>query len=126
LSHLADQVRAVSGIDCRYEGASDVQLAENVQVLHLYRLAQEAVHNAIKHGAPATVRVGLQQDADELVLTVRDDGKGIASAPEQATGLGLHIMQYRAGIMGGRCTVGPADGGGTLVCCKVPLRRPPG
>jgi PAS domain S-box-containing protein len=126
LSHLADQVRAVSGIDCRYEGASDVQLAENVQVLHLYRLAQEAVHNAIKHGAPATVRVVLQQDADELVLTVRDDGKGIAAAPEQATGLGLHIMQYRAGIMGGRCTVGPAEGGGTLVCCKVPLRRPPG
>ena len=123
LSQLAGQVRAVSGIDCRYEGAWDVQVADNVQALHLYRLAQEAVQNAVKHGAPVTVAVGLEQDADELVLTVRDDGIGIADAPERAPGLGLHIMQYRAGILGGRCTFGPARGGGTLVRCKVPLGR---
>jgi PAS domain S-box-containing protein len=126
LSRLAEQVQAVSGVTCRYEGAWDVQVSDNVQALHLYRLAQEAVHNAVKHGAPATVVVGLKQDGDELVLTVRDDGKGIADAPERATGLGLHIMQYRAGILGGRCTFGSAAGGGTLVRCKVPLGRPHG
>jgi PAS domain S-box-containing protein len=126
LSHLAEEARAVSGIDCRYEGVRDVQVADNVQALHLYRLAQEAVHNAVKHAEPATVVVGLEQDADALVLTVRDDGKGISPALEQGTGLGLHIMQYRAGIMGGRCTFGPAAGGGTLVRCKVPLGRPRG
>lgn len=124
LSQLAEQVRAVSGVECRYEGAREVQVADTVQTLHLYRLAQEAVHNAVRHGAPATVVVGLRQDADALVLTVRDDGKGIAAAPTQGTGLGLHIMQYRAGIMGGKCTFGPAEGGGTLVRCKVPLGRP--
>jgi len=84
------------------------------------------VHNAVKHGAPATVVVGLKQDGDELVLWVRDNGKGIADAPERATGLGLHIMQCRAGILGGRCTFGSAAGGGTLVRCKVPLGRPHG
>jgi PAS domain S-box-containing protein len=126
LSHLAEQVRGVSGIDCRYEGACDVQVADNVHSLHLYRLAQEAVQNAIKHGAPATVLVGLEQDAEGLVLTVRDDGNGIAAASEQGAGLGLHIMQYRAGIMGGECTFWPAEGGGTLVRCKVPLGRPRG
>jgi len=126
LFRLVEDVRRVSGIDCRYQGARDVQIANNVHALHLYRLAQEAVHNAIKHGAPATVVVGLEQDADELVLTVRDDGKGIVAAPDRDAGLGMHIMQYRAGIMHGKCTFAPAAGGGTLVRCTVPLGRPRG
>ena len=121
LSKLAERVSQTSGIDCRYIGSPEVQVEDKVFALHLYRVAQEAVQNAIKHGSPQSIEIDLQHKPSLLSLSVRDDGIGIQPGEERGNGLGLHIMQYRARIMRGSCVVRPADGKGTLVVCELPL-----
>jgi signal transduction histidine kinase len=120
LSDLADRVMDSSGVDCRYIGSRQVSVQDGVLAVHLYRIAQEALHNAVKHGEPGRVDIDLQQDSQGLRLTVRDDGNGIDLERQRRGRLGLHIMRYRAGIIGARLTVCAAPAGGTLVLCQVP------
>ncbi len=124
LVDLVEWVKHTSGVECRYRGSRKVPVEDSVTALHLYRLAQEALQNAIKHGAPTRVDLSLERGPESLVLTVRDNGKGIDIPEKRRRGLGLHIMRYRAGIMGGKCVIRRAEAGGTLVCCTVPLVRP--
>ena len=119
LSELAAQVRDASGVDCRFEAASPVKVADKILAVHLYRIAQEAVHNALRHGRPHTIEVRLGKDDHGLVLSVLDDGSGIRPGEDRRGRLGLHIMRYRAGIIGGRLSIEPAAGGGTLVRCVI-------
>lgn len=85
---------------------------------HLYRIAQEAVANAIKHGHAATISIHLHTKAHEVELRVEDDGTGFSSKPQaKSTGLGLHIMDYRARNIGGVLHVGPGRRKGTVVSC---------
>lgn len=87
----------------------------------LYRIVQEALHNAVEHGHATKVLIDLTVDSDSMVLTVRDDGKGFdgAAAPN---GMGLRIMRYRAQCIGGSCDVQSNGGKGTIVTCRVPLQ----
>jgi signal transduction histidine kinase len=123
LADLAERVTATSDIDCRFEGASSLKVQDEVVALHLYRIAQEAVHNAIRHGRPRAIAIRLQRHEAGLVLSVSDDGAGIGRVDDNAAGLGLRIMRYRAGIIGGEFTVEAGPDGGTLVRCLVPARR---
>jgi two-component system CheB/CheR fusion protein len=92
---------------------------------HLYRIAQEALNNAIKHGRATVIVINLRSDANGLELAVEDNGRGIPSnALNQGSGMGLHIMRYRARSIGGTLQFGPGPHGGTLVSCCVP--RPSG
>lgn len=86
----------------------------------LYRIAQEAVSNAVRHARAGRIRVELDRSDGDLRLLVRDDGVGM---PPDAglEGMGLRIMRYRAELMGGSLSIGPAPGGGTLVTCTLPL-----
>jgi PAS domain S-box-containing protein len=86
----------------------------------LYRIAQEAVHNAVEHGAAREVLIQLTFGNREMVLTVQDDGKGF-NAKTNGHGMGLRIMRYRAQCIGGSCEVHPGSTQGTLVHCRVPL-----
>ena len=87
---------------------------------HVYRIAQEAVSNAIKHAKPTHVRITLLVDADALTLEIIDDGCGIAKVPTRRKGLGLQTMRDRAETIGASLQVGAAPGGGTAVKCRVP------
>jgi signal transduction histidine kinase len=120
LSELAESVRSSSGVECRYVGAKSVKVPDNIVTAHLYRIAQEAVHNALRHGRPSKVEARLVSDDHGLVLSVQDDGTGIEQVDVPEGRLGLHIMRYRAGIIGGQLNVGPAANGGTLVQCVIP------
>jgi signal transduction histidine kinase len=123
LSALAADVRAAFGVGCRFEAAPSVTVKDEILAMHLYRIAQEAIHNALRHGHPDNIEVRLANRDHALVLSVRDDGKGIQSMEDRQNGLGLHIMRYRAGIIGGRLSIeGPEGGVGTLVRCVVPGR----
>jgi signal transduction histidine kinase len=88
--------------------------------VQLYRIAQEAVHNAVEHGGAKDVQIGLASDEKQIVLTVRDDGCGFDArgAPD---GMGLRIMQYRAQCIGGTCEVESVRAKGTTVICRVLL-----
>ena len=85
----------------------------------LYRIAQEAVHNAVEHGAAREVQINLAFNHEVMVLTIRDNGKGFKSNAN-GNGMGLRIMRYRAQCIGGSCDV-QSISEGTVVGCRVPL-----
>lgn len=92
----------------------------------LYRIAQEAMRNALEHGAAHNVQIHLSFDGDDLVLTIQDDGKGFRpNGNGNSTGMGLRIMRYRAQCIGGCCEVGSNSANGTIVNCRVPLEAQP-
>ncbi len=123
LAELAECVRTTSYIDCRFAGAPSIKVQDDVAAKHLYRIAQEAVHNALRHGKPRSILIRLDSDDRGLILTITDDGTGMREARGRSGGLGMHIMHYRAGIIAGQITVEPGPDGGTRVRCLVPAPR---
>jgi signal transduction histidine kinase len=90
----------------------------------LYRIAQEAVRNALEHGAAGEVSIQLTFGQSDLLLTVQDDGEGF-NTKTNGHGMGLRIMRYRAECIGGSCEVRTGQGTGTTVYCRVPLEAQP-
>ncbi len=89
--------------------------------MHLYRIAQEAVSNALKHANAKGVFIALRKTEGQLRLSVQDDGPGVpASAFASATGMGLRTMRYRASLIGAELEIGRGPEGGTLVRCDMP------
>jgi PAS domain S-box-containing protein len=119
LQEFAARIEAFFRLECAFDCDQPVLVPDNVVATHLYRIAQEAVNNAIKHAQTHRIGIRLRCEGDRIQLTVEDDGVGI---PENAApaGLGLRIMRYRAKMLGGTLTIGPDPEGGTVVACSVP------
>jgi two-component system, NarL family, sensor histidine kinase UhpB len=89
---------------------------------HLYRIAQEALTNVIRHSLATEVRIRLETAGDELHLKIEDNGRGFMQKPAEASnGLGLKIMRYRAQMLGGDLVLEAAANGGASVRCTCPL-----
>jgi signal transduction histidine kinase len=84
---------------------------------NLYRISQEAVSNARRHGRAQSIKITLESEAALVRLAIEDDGTGIPKSPP-ATGMGLKVMQFRAAAMGARLSIGPRESGGTRVCVE--------
>jgi len=95
------------------------------QIGQLYRIGQEAIGNAVRHGAASKLALRLQTRGRRMRLTVRDDGSGLLPVAQRIEGLGLHIMGYRAATFGGSVVVAPARPRGTIVTVDYEC-RPPG
>ncbi|HEX7859329.1 MAG TPA: PAS domain S-box protein [Verrucomicrobiae bacterium] len=121
LQELTLSVRDIFHVNVSFNARNSVLLTDNVVATHLFRIAQEALSNALKHGAASNVRVELEQSAEAIQLTVSDDGRGFSSANQQS-GMGLRIMAYRAGMIGGKLTVQSSAGHGTKVVCTAPVK----
>ena len=122
LLHLAAEVTLAAeggGYNLDAMAASEtVKLADRSVQTHLFRLAQEAVNNSIKHGKAKNIQINLQKTDEKCVLSIADDGKGFP--PEQQIklkGLGLRIMNFRAQKIGGELNIEPLSTGGTMVKC---------
>lgn len=126
LAQLADRTQRVFRRRCRFSCASPVGAVPPSTSIQLYRIAQEAVANAIKHGRASRIEIVLTPSAHELILTVEDNGSGIRDQPRRTDGLGLRIMQYRAGTMNGSIAVQRSPTGGVKVTCTVPVIPPCG
>ena len=122
LTALAEQTEQSTGVRCTFTGPDEPPVTDPVITAHLYRIAQEAVTNAARHGKPARIDIRLALQEQMARLSVYDDGNWDATPKNGPGGLGLHIMGYRAGILGGKLTVTPQSDGGTLMLCEVPLR----
>lgn len=120
LQELAANTEKMFGISCRVECPAPVRVTATPAATHLYRIAQEAVSNAFKHGKASQVTIRLELDGARIRLTVLDNGSGFSQAPNSHDGMGLRIMQYRAGMLGGTLTVERNPAGGTRVVCLVP------
>lgn len=93
---------------------------------HLYRIAQEAVRNAVRHGNARSIRLHLSSARAKVKLAISDDGVGMPPGALDAAGMGLKIMRYRARILGGTVGFEPAEPSGTKVVCECPLEMPGG
>ena len=91
-------------------------------VLHLYRIAQESITNAARHGHARHVNVELNVAGEQVSLTIEDDGIGMSASSVEPAGLGLRIMQYRARMLSGKVTVRTSPGHGVTVRCDCPIR----
>ena len=106
---------------CRLEVKSSFHLDDDTVAAHLYRIAREAVINANKHAQARQIVVKLQRSGQrKMVLSVTDDGIGVQKAGNRSRGLGFHIMNYRARLMGGQLKVESPEKGGTRVACYLP------
>ncbi len=124
LRKMVDEISMITGIECEFRCPEPV-LIEGMAVRNqLYRIAQEAAGNAIKHGGCSRIVVLLVQRNGDVVLSVIDDGDGIKPENFNAEGSGLKFMRYRATTVGGTFAVSPGSDGGTVVTCVVPLRNP--
>jgi PAS domain S-box-containing protein len=120
LEELAATASARGHAQCRVVCPEPVFVSQNAVATHLYRIAQEAVNNALKHARPTSIRIGLKGDAERIELTVSDDGVGIPAPARPGSGMGMHIMDYRARTIGGTLTVGRSPEGGTAITCLAP------
>jgi PAS domain S-box-containing protein len=120
LDDLAARTSAASGISVTAECPEWVELPDHPTATQLLRIAQEAVSNALRHGRPRHIRLSLLAEPDGLRLRVKDDGIGFQSGPDQGDGLGIRIMHFRAGVIGGVLQISPSQGGGTVVSCTLP------
>jgi two-component system CheB/CheR fusion protein len=122
LADLCDRTRQEGKVACTFDCPAPVAVADNLTATHLYLIAQEAVHNAVKHARARQVRIRLT-DEERLALSVQDDGTGMPAAPTENQGLGLRIMRNRAAIIGAALTIGPARPTGTVVTCALPRKN---
>lgn len=120
LEDLADYVRNTHRIDCRMSSDSPIEVKDNDVATHLYRIAQEAIQNAIKHGQPEHIEIELCRQEGALLLAIHNDGR-VVDNPQAHAGAGLKILRYRAGILGGTLEFDSRPESGTTVTCTVPL-----
>jgi PAS domain S-box-containing protein len=119
LKHLGIQSELLLGIQCSVTSELPATLEENAAT-HLYRIAQEAITNAVKHGRAAVVDVVCKRQKQQLVMTIADNGSGISDVASERGGMGTHIMRYRARSIGGDLTISQRPEGGTIVTCICP------
>jgi signal transduction histidine kinase len=120
LQQLASRTSSVARVrcDCEIDGA--VEVADTAAATHLYRIAQEAITNALKHGQAHRVSVRLFQRNGRVVLVVHDDGRGLPEPAARGEGMGLRIMAHRAAVMGGTFQIRALPSQGTSVTCEMP------
>jgi signal transduction histidine kinase len=123
LEELAVSITRLARIDCRFEQTDEVNIAEEATATHLFRIAQEAINNAIKHANAQHITMSLSAGENAITLEIRDDGGGIDNLPANNRGMGLNILQYRAHCLGGSVRVESLPEGGTRVACRVPQDR---
>lgn len=123
LDNLAKRAAEQSGVRCLFGAIGSAQVGDAETATHLFRIAQEAVSNALRHSRAGTIWIALRTEPGLLIMHVRDDGVGIPDAPPEGAGLGLRLMEYRASLIGGTLTVTPGEGRGTQVTCWVTRSR---
>lgn len=110
------------GVTCRFTGPAKAAITDPNAARQLYRIAQEAVSNAIKHSHGTQIQIRLRKSPRGFSLTIKDNGSGIQRRKLHQKGLGLRLMQYRADIIGAKLQVDSTRGRGTTVCCEWPTR----
>ncbi|MEX0993934.1 MAG: PAS domain S-box protein [Balneolaceae bacterium] len=123
LDRLTSHAKKLFDIKCTFESTGKIHFEDATNVTHLYRIAQESVSNAVKHGNATRVEIQLTGTENHIRLQVRDNGNGFPEDWDEKGGLGVRIMQFRASLIGANLKVSDADGGGAQVTCTMPIIR---
>lgn len=125
LHGLAENVTERFGIDCVFEGEESIRVPDSVIATQLYRIAQEAVANSVKHAAAQRITIRLGMTSSELLLAISDDGIGFPDRLPRSEGLGLQLMRHGASLAGASFDVRRNGQRGTLITCKLNLKYGP-
>lgn len=127
LEELASTTSNLTGIPVEMKSSVEVQVNDPEVAMHLYRIAQEAVANAVRHSGATFVAISLEANTSYLELTVKDNGRGFSSSttPGRPEGMGLRTMRYRAQAMGAEFSLQSQPGVGTAVVCRLRVRTLP-
>jgi PAS domain S-box-containing protein len=117
------QRSSLSGTRVQFRSRHDAAPPADLKIRnHLYRIAQEAVQNALKHSGASSIEIELWSRPADLRLSVTDDGRGLTGIAAVGTGLGMRTMRFRASALGGRLSITRGASGGNSVVCEVPMR----
>jgi signal transduction histidine kinase len=118
LEEMAASVQARNNVACHFSAEERVLIYDEVAGNNLYRIAQESINNAIKHGHCNNISIGLGAVDEEVTLTIKDDGVGFPAHLDASAGMGLNIMNYRAKMIGASLDIRRGAAGGTIVLCS--------
>ncbi|MDR3403125.1 MAG: sensor histidine kinase [Chthoniobacter sp.] len=124
LEDLALTTSKLQGIDCRLVCDGPISIFDNNRANHLYRIVQESINNATRHGEAKAITIRLSSEGESIRLVIEDDGTGIPQPVPETRGMGLSVMQYRARMIGGQLEVAPRPEGGTIVACSFQQKAP--
>ena len=125
LEEFASTSSELFKVACRFECDSPVLIHDPATAGHLYRIAQEAVGNAIKHGKAKNILIRLDANETNTILSIKDDGTGLPEPLPKNRGLGLRIMAHRAAMIGGKFSARRDEGDGTLATCELAAKPGP-
>jgi signal transduction histidine kinase len=125
LHGLAENVTERFGIDCVFEGEESIRVPDSAIATQLYRIAQEAVANSVKHAAAQRITIRLGMTPSELLLAISDDGIGFPDRLPRSEGLGLQLMRHGASLAGASFDVRRNGQRGTLITCRLNLQDGP-
>ena len=121
IENLVDEIRSHSEVTITLTINSRVHISDNSSALHLYRIVQEALNNAIKHAGASQIKVSLGLEGTRGCLIIDDDGSGFSQTTEKSSGLGLRIMQQRCGLIDAELTIESSPVDGSTIKCLFPL-----
>jgi signal transduction histidine kinase len=119
LGYLADRTEKVFGIKCHFNNNQGSPIGEYDLALPFFRIAQEAVNNAVKHAEATQIDINLINSENRLTMTILDNGKGIPSSKKMKNGIGMYTMGFRATSIGATLKIENAKQGGTVVVCDL-------
>jgi len=129
LMEALEELAAISSdlfrVSCRFECDLPVLIRDTASSGHLYRITQEAVSNAVKHGHAKNIIIQLETLDDGIALRVKDDGVGLRDGHNGNEGMGMRIMAHRASMIGGTFNARPNAEGGTVISCELPMLQQP-
>lgn len=121
LQEFSGNVSDLFRVSCRFECDSPVLIRDARAAEHLYRIAQEAVGNAVKHGHARHIAIQLNTIDEGYLLRIQDDGAGLPDSLPQNGGMGMRIMENRSNVIGASFAARRGDSGGTVVTCLLPF-----
>jgi len=120
LRRLSDNAERLFGVDCTFDEVGTGLVHNATAATHMYRIAQEAVSNAVRHGSAGRIKIAFASGSEQIRLRIQDDGVGFAPDHIDGPGMGVHIMNYRARIIGGTLEISSEPSSGTTVTCTLP------
>jgi signal transduction histidine kinase len=123
LQTLAADTEQLFDVSCTFTSDETVSVKRIAAAINLYRIAQEAITNAVKHGRARNIRVQLSSQDGSVVLSVENDGLDFPAEPGRVEGMGLKIMRYRAELMNSSLDIHKGAHGGTTVTCVLPKQE---
>ena len=122
LHELAASATRLMGITCEFNPESHVPIRDNTTATHLYRIAQEALNNATRHGKATRITITLAEKNGTITLRITDNGKGLPTPAPKSGGMGQKVMDYRARLIGGTLDIANNADAGVTVSCTVPQK----